>query len=172
MPSMPEGMSYLPSVPVCNGKAAVVLAGRYFNSFSVVVRDCNNNDRDPCHTHIGSCGTNQSSPFKVQKIYQATILDKGRKKRAKVHCLREAGNSNVYKLVRRITVKLRNPAPRPQDIAKVCLRTRTRAVRAVTIVSTWGGRAVGSADGYTAACRTQGYLNCSIEYEDICPKYG
>jgi hypothetical protein len=171
MPYMPTGMSYLPSVPVCNGKAAIVLSGKYFNSFSAVVRDCNNNDRDPCHTNVGSCGTNASSPFKVQAKYEARIKEGKKTKRARINCLKEAGDSYVYRLVRRITVKLRNPARLPSDIAKVCLKTRTKAVRPVEILSTWGGRSVLGLEGYTPACRTQGYLDCSLAYADICPTY-
>ncbi len=167
---MPVGISYLPEVEVCGGKAAIVLTGKYYGSFSAVVRDCNNNDRDPCHPGVGSCGTNQSSPFKVQKVVNAVVLDGGKTKRARIQCLKEKGDSEVYKLVRRTTIKLRNPIRSDKDIVKICLRSRIKAVNDVQIVSTSTERPA-SNEGYNSACKTQGYLNCDYSYQAICPQY-
>ena len=168
--NMPQEVSYLPEVPACGGNAAVIVRGRYYNAFSIVVRDCNNNDRDPCHTDAQSCGTNQSSPFKTQKVVVARVLRNRKTSLAKIHCLKERGSSEVYKLVRRITIKLRNPARSPYDIAKICLRTRTIALHPVEIISVLSERK-SPLFGYSAVCSTQGYLNCSIAYADICPNY-
>jgi hypothetical protein len=37
---MPVNMSYMPSMQVCNGKAAMVVSGKFYNAFSIVLRDC------------------------------------------------------------------------------------------------------------------------------------
>lgn len=166
----PEGLSYSPSLEACDGKAAVILFGPLRNSFSAVVRDCNNNDRDPCHSGPTSCATNASSPFKAIKIVRGKVSRNDRQYDATIHCMRERGDSEVYKLVRRITVKRVNPVRKSSDVLKVCLRTRTSAVRPVTVVSTTSFRIPGNT-GFNNACRTQGYLNCSIAYEDVCPAY-
>lgn len=168
--AFPEGLSYSPSVEACDGKAAVILFGPLRNSFSAVVRDCNNNDRDPCHSGEKSCATNASSPFKAVKIVRGKVLRNDRQYDATIHCMRERGDSEVYKLVRRITVKKVNPVRKSSDVLKVCLRTRTSPVRPVTIVSTTSFRIPGNT-GFNNACSTQGYLNCSIAYSDVCPAY-
>lgn len=168
--AFPEGLSYSPSVEACDGKAAIILFGPLRNSFSAVVRDCNNNDRDPCHSGPTSCGTNVSSPFKAVKLVRAKVSREGKQYDATIHCMRERGDSEVYKLVRRITVKKVNPIRNSSDILRVCLRTRTSAVKPVTIVSTSSFRLPGNS-GFNSACRTQGYLNCSLAYRDVCPAY-
>lgn len=169
-PVFPEGLSYLPAAEQCGGDAAVVVWGRYRRAFSVVVRDCNNNDRDPCNKSEASCASNDSSPFKANKILSARIMRKNKEIPARVFCLNEPGTSEVYKLVRRITIKLRNPVRSDADVAKICLRTRVNAVRAVEILSSALEQKVGK-NGYSAVCEAQPYLNCSIAYADICPQY-
>lgn len=172
LPSVPPDISYLPSVPICGGKAALVMMGKYQGAFSAVMRDCNNNDRDPCHTQAGTCGTNSSSPYKVIKIVDATVKkSNGKKVTAKINCFREAGNSAAFALVRRFTVKLKNPATSPSDIEKVCLRSRTLAANPVKILTTGKVRIPSDGTGWVPACKTQGYLNCSLSYSSICPKY-
>ena len=166
----PKGIAYLPKVKQCGGTAAVAVWGDLYNSFSIVVRDCNNNDRDPCHKQEGSCATNQSSPFKTQKILTARLRYSGKSFGGRVHCLKESGFSEVYKLVRRITVKKVNPVRSPGDLLKLCLRSRTKASRGVRIVSVSSVRKLPTY-GWTSVCATQGYLNCPIGYSDICPKY-
>lgn len=161
----PAGVSYLPSVSQCDGKAAIVLSADLKNSFSVVVRACDNGDRDPCYNYLGvrSCGTNASSPFKVQKTIDAVIERQGVQTSAKIHCLKEAGNSKVYKMVRRLTIKRVDPVRNPaKDVYKICLPSRTRAFNEVTIVSTGAVKLAGST-GFNAACPSQRYLGCDLD---------
>ena len=169
--SYPKELVYLPKVSQCGGTAAVAVWGKLYNSFSIVVRDCNNNDRDPCHKNETSCGTNQSSPFKAQKILTARLSYRKKSYQAKVHCLKESGFSEVYKLVRRLTVKITNPVRSSKDLLKLCLSSRTKPTRSgVKITSVLSVRKLPNY-GWTSVCATQGYLNCSIKYADICPKY-
>ena len=166
---IPNDVAYSPSLKECGNRAAIILAGRYYNSFSAVVRDCNNNDRDPCNKGETSCGTNRSSPFKVQrKLVGTGLFTRSNKiKKIRIHCLREAGTSEVYKLVRRMTIKLKNPVRSPADVAKLCLKTRTLEINPVEVVTAKVERFSPNA-GSTAVCATQGYLDCDISYEAIC----
>ena len=166
----PKGIAYLPKVSECGNTAAIAAWGDYYNLFSVVVRDCNNGDRDPCHGGTNSCGTNQSSPFKVQKILTAKLKYRSRTLNGKVHCLKESGLSEVYKLVRRITVKLKNPVTSPSDVVKICLNSRTKASASISIKSVQSVRVL-PVYGWTPVCATQGYLNCTLTYKAICPQY-
>jgi|GEM_PF-5331584 len=161
----PAGVSYLPSVSQCDGKAAIVLSADLKNSFSVVVRACDNGDRDPCYNYLGerSCGTNASSPFKVQKTIDAIIERQGVQSSAKIHCLKETGSSKVYKMVRRLTIKRVNPVRNPsRDVYKICLPSRTRAFNDITIVSTGNEKLAGNT-GFNAACLSQKYLGCDLD---------
>jgi hypothetical protein len=155
----------------CDGKAAIILSQSLRNSFSVVLRACDNGDRDPCYKNADSCGTNASSPFKVQKTIQATINREGEIMPAKIFCLKERGDSNVYRMVRRMTIKRVNPVRNPtKDLFKICLSSRIRARNPVTIVSTGTISGVGNT-GYNASCATQRYLGCDINaaVNRICP---
>ncbi len=165
LPWMPEGVSYLPNVAACGNKAAVVLTGPYYNAFSVVLRDCQNGDRDPCHRQVGSCGTNASSPFKVQKILTASIKRKNKVLPAQIHCLKERGDAQVYNIVRRITIKLRNPASTPSDLLKLCLNNRKAVFNNVSIVSIRSSRPAVDL-GWNSACIHQPYLGCN--YSKVC----
>lgn len=169
---VPEGVSFLPSVDECGGKAAVAVYGKFKNSYSVVVRDCNNDDRDPCNKGASSCGSNFSSPYKSQKIVPVKLQKVGsnRLQAGRLFCLKERGDSAVYKLVRRITIKLVNPVRRPADLPKICLKSRTKATRPVTIVESAAARNIAST-GYTSVCKTQRYLACDVSYANICPQY-
>jgi len=167
---MPKEVSYFPALEECEGNAGVVLTGRFLKSFSVVVRDCNNNDRDPCHTSVKSCGTNQSSPFKVQRTLSALVSRKGKSMKAAIHCLKESGESEVYKLVRRMTIKLRDPVRGPQDVAKICLSNRVKVSNPVEILSVSVAKEAGMT-GFNSFCRTQQYLSCDYSYKAICPAY-
>ncbi len=169
---VPDGVSFLPSVRECGGKAAVAVYGKFKNSYSVVVRDCNNDDRDPCNKGPESCGSNFSSPYKAQKIVPVKLQKVGtsRVQPGKLFCLKERGNSEIYKLVRRITIKLVNPVRKPADLPKICLSSRTKATRPVTILESGSARSVAST-GYTPVCDSQRYLACDISYANICPKY-
>lgn len=100
---------YRPAVQECNGKAAIVLSGKYLGVFSVVVRDRENKDRWPTAGANGctpferdTLGLNKCSVFKVQKIIQASDA----KGEAKVHCLGASGYSSLFKRVTRMTAKL------------------------------------------------------------------
>lgn len=169
--TFPKNVSYIPELEQCGGKAAIILSDSLRNSFSVVVRACDNGDRDPCHKNADSCGTNASSPFKVQKTIQATVNREGEILPAKIYCLKERGDSNVYRMVRRMTIKRVNPVRNPsKDVLKICLPSRIRARNPVTIVSTGKISGVGNT-GYNAACATQKYLGCDINaaVNRICP---
>lgn len=166
----PSEISWLPSVSACGNKAAVVVFGKFYNSFSVVVRDCNNDDRDPCNKGPSSCGSNESSPYKAQKIVRAKIKKGSRIRDARLFCLKESGSSKIYELVRRITIKLKDPVKKPQDVAKVCLNSRTKAINEVEIISTSVQKNIAKT-GFSPVCLSQDYLACSITYENICPAY-
>ena len=160
---MPEGLSYQPSLDVCEGKAAAVVWGRFKNSFSVVARDAQGGDRDPCprtRSNPNNCGTNQSSPYKVQKEVLASITRKDIPYSARILCFKESGSSMPFKFVRRLTVKIHNPVQSDSDVARVCLSSRTKVVNPITIVST-GAEKSASGFGFTTACLTQKYLNCT-----------
>lgn len=169
--NFPSDVSYMPTVAACGGKAAVLVMGRYYNSFSTVVRDCNNNDRDPCDKGPQSCASNFSSPFKAQKIIRARVGQGSRTRDARMFCLKESGSSDVYKLVRRITIKLVNPVRKPSDVAKICLRTRTSPVRGITILSTSASKVISNTAYTSKACDQQPYLACDYSYASICPRY-
>lgn len=167
----PENVSYIPELNECGGKAAIILSDKLKSAFSVVVRACDNGDRDPCHKNADSCGTNASSPFKVQKTIQATINREGVLYPATIHCLKERGDSSVYRMVRRMTIKRVNPVRDvSKDVLKICLPSRTRARNPITIVSTGRVSGVGNT-GYNAACATQKYLGCDLNaaLNRICP---
>ena len=166
----PKEISWLPNVTECGGKAAVVVFGEFYKSFSVVVRDCNNDDRDPCNKGPSSCGSNASSPYKAQSIIRAKVKQGTRVRDARLFCLKESGDSEIYKLVRRITIKLKDPVTSSKDVAKVCLKTRVRAVNKVEIISTSVSKDI-SSTGYSRVRAAQPYLACSVKYEDICPSY-
>ena len=100
---------YRPAVKECNGKAAIVLSGKYLGVFSVVVRDRENKDRWPTAGANGctpferdTLALNKCSVFKVQKIIQASDA----KGEAKVHCLGASGYSSLFSRVTRMTAKL------------------------------------------------------------------
>ena len=167
---MPPDVSYVPTLDVCNGKAAVVVTGAYYNSFSIVARDCANGDRDPCHRHFGSCGTNYSSPFKVQKIVNAWVKRTKSEKlmKANIHCLKEAGTSLIYRLmVRRITIKLRNPVRKPSDIVKLCIGNSKAMINPVAVSRVISARGLDNF-GWAPVCRTQGYLDCPYHKSSLC----
>lgn len=169
--AFPENVSYIPELNECGGKAAIILSDKLKNAFSVVVRACDNGDRDPCHKSADSCGTNASSPFKVQKKIQATINREGVLYPATIHCLKERGDSSVYRMVRRMTIKRVNPVRNvSKDVYKICLSSRTRARNPVTIVSTGAVSGIGST-GWNTACETQKYLGCDLNaaLNKICP---
>ena len=168
--SFPRGVSYEPALPECDGKAAIILSGKFLNSFSVVARACDNGDRDPCFKNADSCGTNASSPFKAQKTIEAIIQGSDSSVPAKIHCLKESGDSKVFKMVRRITIKRRDPVLNPAtDVFRLCLPSRTVARRPVTIIAV-GKEKRASNFGYTPSCDTQKYLGCNLDkaIEQIC----
>lgn len=169
--AMPKEMSYYPRVRACGGTAGIVLSGSLLNSFSVVVRACDNGDRDPCYTNVNACATNASSPFKVQKIVNAVIKRDGQQVLAKIHCLKEPGDSKVYKMVRRLTIKRVNPVRNPlTDVLKICLPSRTRARNKIELVSTGSVTNAGNT-GFNQACLTQKYLGCNLDLalQRVCP---
>ena len=167
----PTGVSYVPSLAQCGGKSAAIMYGNFINSFSVVVRACDNGDRDPCYKNINACATNASSPFKVQKTMPARIEVRGRVLPAKIFCFKEAGNSEIYKAVRRMTSKRVDPVRNPEtDVFKLCLNSRTAVRNPVTLISVGKASGVGNT-GYNAQCRTQQYLGCNIPavIKKVCP---
>ncbi|MCX6113728.1 MAG: hypothetical protein NTV65_00740 [Proteobacteria bacterium] len=169
--SFPKDVSYIPELAECNGNAAIILHGSLINSFSVVVRACDNGDRDPCFKNADSCGTNYSSPFKVQMTIDAKIVKNGDSVPAKIHCLKEKGSSKVYRMVRRLTIKRVDPVLNPaKDVYKVCLSSRIRARNPVTILST-GKNRVSGFTGFNVSCNTQRYLGCDLDkaLARICP---
>lgn len=112
MQRVPPTVKYRPSLPQCGGKAAVILSGKYLRAFSVVVRDHKGNDRDPLNPE---CAENLCSPFKEHHRLRLSG--------ANVHCLGASGDSQVYKTVRRVTIKKTNPVRDIyRDIDRFCLK--------------------------------------------------
>lgn len=118
-------VQYRPSVKECNGRAAVILSGKYLNVYSVVVRDFENKDRSPPEG-INGCtpfqrdvqGLNKCSAFKVQKVIPVENADGD----AEVHCLGASGYSVLFKKVRRITAKLQDiPGTNTDPLVRLCL---------------------------------------------------
>lgn len=92
---VPAEIKYRPSLFECNGNAAVLLAGRYRNAYSVVLRRNGQfNDRDPNNT---SCGSNRCSPYKVQKRIEIA--------EHQINCLGDTGYSAKMQLANRISIK-------------------------------------------------------------------
>ena len=168
----PSDVSFLPEVEACGGKAAIVVMGKFYTTFSAVVRDCNNDDRDPCNKGPKSCGSNESSPYKAQSIIRAQVKQGEKIRNARLFCMKESGNSEIYKgIVRRITIKLKDPVTKPADVAKICLKSRSVATNPVEIVSVLVSKDI-SKTGYTSTpCSTQAYLACDTSYAKICPGY-
>ena len=118
-------IQYRPSVKECNGRAAVVLSGKYRNAFSAVVRDKENKDRWPPQG-INGCSSfetnvlalNKCSAFKAQKV----IGVEDNKSDAYVHCLGASGYSSLFRRVSRITIKLADiPNSTNDPLARLCL---------------------------------------------------
>jgi hypothetical protein len=127
-----RSIQYRPAVTECDGNAAVILSGRYLNSFSAVVRDGENRDRWP-REGMNGCSAferdvlalNKCSAFKAQKVLN--VASGSRK--AKVHCLGASGYSSLFRGVTRITVKLADSPNSSNDpLARLCLRHPTRAL--------------------------------------------
>ena len=171
-PIQTADVAYLPKLKACDNKAAVVLSGKFLSSFSVVTRDCNNNDRDPCYKHLGedgSCASNYSSPFKAIKKIRARVLVNKVRKTGMIYCFRESGNSQVYRdLVRRITIKRRNPVVSDKDIVRLCLPDRSKATTKVRVNKIMSQQNLGGVGFSAKQCLGQQYLACDTSYCSIC----
>lgn len=118
-------VQYRPAVKECQGRAAIVLSGKYTSVYSAVVRDRENKDRWPpegangCTKHErDDLGLNKCSVFKVQKVIEVED-DNGP---AKVECLGASGYTPLFKNVRRITIKLRDvPGSNTDPLLRLCL---------------------------------------------------
>lgn len=116
----PRAVHYRPKLNQCKGNAAVILSGKYKNSFSVVVRDIENRDRWPlaglpgCGSDDVLAGLSKCSAFKTQRVIKGPVLN--------VYCLGASGNSDLFKQVTRITIKLRDlPGSNMDPLARICL---------------------------------------------------
>jgi hypothetical protein len=123
---VPSIVQYRPAIAECNGKAGIVLSGKYMNVFSVVVRDRENKDRWP-PTGINGCtayerdilALNKCSAFKAQRV----ILVANKAGNATVHCLGASGYSTLFKRVTRMTAKLADvPNSTNDPLARWCLK--------------------------------------------------
>ena len=121
-----KSVQYRPAVKECNGRAAIILSGKYLDVFSVVVRDKMNKDRWP-ETGINGCnayerdvlGLNKCSAFKVQKSIGVENAQDGD---AEVHCLGASGYSKLFSRVTRITAKLTDvPGSNQDPLERLCL---------------------------------------------------
>ena len=118
-------MQYRPAVKECEGRAAIILSGKYLNAYSAVVRDFENKDRWPL-SGINGCtpferdelGLNKCSAFKVQKVVpvEDDTAD------AEIHCLGASGYSTLFRRVSRITIKLADiPGSTSDPLVRLCL---------------------------------------------------
>lgn len=118
-PNVPKTIKYRPSSPICGGKAAIFLSGRYKRAFSVVFKKADHGDRLTNGCPLASC-----SPFKAQK----TVSSNG----SRVACFGESGFSPVFKgfdpdagynpafVVKWISIKVTN-SHQLQDVEIYCL---------------------------------------------------
>lgn len=118
-PKVPKTIKYRPSSPVCDGKAAIFLSGKYRNSFSVVFKKHDHNDRLANNCPDASC-----SPFKAQKIVRSGDT--------KIACFGASGTSPVFRgydpdlgfnsafVVKWISIKIRN-SHQIKDVEIYCL---------------------------------------------------
>jgi hypothetical protein len=123
---VPSIVQYRPSVRECNGRAAIILSGKYKDVFSMVVRDKENKDRWPPQG-INGCtayerdvlALHKCSAFKAQRVLE---VDDERGD-ATVHCLGASGRSPLFKRVVRMTAKLADiPNSTADPLARWCLR--------------------------------------------------
>jgi hypothetical protein len=123
---VPSIVQYRPSVRECDGRAAIILSGKYKDVFSVVVRDKENKDRWPPQG-INGCtayerdvlALHKCSAFKAQQVLE--IEDE--RGDATVHCLGASGRSPLFKRVVRMTAKLADiPNSTADPLARWCLR--------------------------------------------------
>lgn len=114
--NVPKDIKYRPRYESCGGDAAILLAGKFAQSYSVVLRDAANRDRfPPCvrdGTNYNGCsfhecdtlGLNRCSAWKCQR----TLNERLGRKRVKVCCLGDSGDSAVMSKTTRLTIKLRD----------------------------------------------------------------
>lgn len=125
-------VQYRPAVKECKGRAAIILSGKYLNSYSAVVRDYENKDRWPPQG-INGCsaferdtlGLNKCSAFKVQEV----LPIENEAADAEIHCLGASGYSTLFKKVSRITIKLADiPGSNSDPLVRLCLAGSTEAL--------------------------------------------
>jgi hypothetical protein len=125
-------VQYRPAVKECNGRAAIILSGKYLTAYSAVVRDYENKDRWPPQG-INGCsaferdtlGLNKCSAFKVQEVLpiENEVAD------AEIHCLGASGYSTLFRKVSRITIKLADiPGSNSDPLVRLCLAGSTEAL--------------------------------------------
>lgn len=125
-------VQYRPAVKECNGRAAIILSGKYLSAYSAVVRDYENKDRWPPQG-INGCsvferdtlGLNKCSAFKVQEVLpiENEVAD------AEIHCLGASGYSTLFRKVSRITIKLADiPGSNSDPLVRLCLAGATEAL--------------------------------------------
>ena len=112
---IPDELAYRPSMSVCYGNAAIIFRGSLKSAFSVVVRDGNNNDMNPS---LPNCEYSWCSPYKVHKVVESDG--------EKINCLGMSGSSEMFKAVRRITVKTFINGKK--NIDRYCLRSATESI--------------------------------------------
>jgi hypothetical protein len=113
---VPRDIKYRPRYESCGGDAAILLGGKFSSSYSVVLRDRANRDRfPPCVSNganyngcsFNECdtlGLNRCSAWKCQR----TLNERIGRKRFKVCCLGDSGDSAVMSKTTRLTIKLRD----------------------------------------------------------------
>lgn len=118
----PKDIKYRPSYKQCSGKAAVILGGKYTQSFSVVLRDRQNRDRYPavgfngCTKAQADAGLARCSAYKCQKKFT------DRKTKEKVCCFGGSGKSKYLRKATRMTIKVADSPNDSQDpLVRVCL---------------------------------------------------
>lgn len=117
---------YRPAIAECDGKAGIVLSGKYTNVYSVVVRDTDNRDRWPESGFQGCTdyetnvlALNKCSAFKTQDRFKVV----NGKRQSSVFCLGASGYSTLFRKVARITVKLADdPTSNNDPLVRWCLK--------------------------------------------------
>lgn len=83
-PVVPKTIKYRPKYSVCDGKAALILSGKYRKIFSGVFKKADHNDR-----LANGCPDASCSPFKAKRNIFTS--------KARIICFGAAGDSKVFK---------------------------------------------------------------------------
>jgi hypothetical protein len=117
---VPKELQYRPELPICGGKAAVILRSSLRKAFSVVFRDRENRDRfakpgyNGCTPAEVAQGLARCSYYKVSQTFRTA--------KATTFCFPFSGRSKQLARASRLTIKLKDvPNATTDPLVRVCL---------------------------------------------------